>query len=147
MRSTAEDTIFIEILLNAPIEEVWKAWTEPSIILKWFGSDQKGKGIKAEIDARPGGRFEITFANADGDKHTCFGIYHEVKNYSKLSFTWEWKNEPGVESFVTVKLTPVEHSTRMQFEHARVGTSSSHSYLAGWQSTFKKLEKVLSKNK
>jgi uncharacterized protein YndB with AHSA1/START domain len=115
--------------------------------LKWFGSDPDGKGLKAEMDVRPGGRFEITFANEDRAQHTCFGIYRDVKKYSELSFTWEWKNEPGVESFVTVKFTPIDQSTRMQFEHAHVGTASSHSYLAGWQATFEKLEGILSKNK
>ncbi|HEY1871835.1 MAG TPA: SRPBCC domain-containing protein [Chitinophagaceae bacterium] len=67
------------------------------------------------------------------------------KKYSELSFTWEWKNEPGVESFVTVKLTPIDHSARMQFEHAQVGTASAHNYLVGWKSTFEKLERMLNK--
>jgi uncharacterized protein YndB with AHSA1/START domain len=143
MRSTAEDTISIETVINAPIENVWNAWTEASTILKWFGSDPNGKGLKAEMDVRPGGHFEITFANADGSEYTCFGIYRKVKKSSELSFTWEWKNEPGVESFVTVKLTPIDHSTKMQFEHSNVGAASSHSYLAGWQETFEKLKRIL----
>ena len=145
MRSPTEDTIVIETILHASIENVWNAWTEPSIILKWFGSDPNGKGIKAKMDVRPDGHFEITFANADGAEHTCFGIYREVKKFNELSFTWEWKNEPGVESFITVKLTPIDHSTSMQFEHAQVGTASAHDYLIGWQSTFEKLERVLGK--
>ena len=142
---SSADTITINTIIHASTEEVWKAWTEPSLVLKWFGSDSNGKGLKAEMDVRPGGRFEITFANADETEHTCFGIYHAVKKYSELSFTWEWKNEPGVESFVTVKLTSIDHSTRMQFEHAHVGTASAHNYLIGWQSTFEKLEKILNK--
>jgi uncharacterized protein YndB with AHSA1/START domain len=102
------DTIVIDTIIHAPTEAVWKAWTERSIILKWFGSDPNGKGLKAEMDVRPGGRFEVTFANANETEHTCFGIYHEVKKYSEPSFTWEWKNEPGVESFVIVKLITLQ---------------------------------------
>jgi hypothetical protein len=31
----------------------------------------------------------------------------------------------------------------MQFEHAHVGNKSSHNYLAGWQATFDKLDRML----
>jgi uncharacterized protein YndB with AHSA1/START domain len=143
MRSTGDDTINIERIIHAPLKDVWKAWTEPSIILNWFGSDPDGKGLNAELEVVPGGRFEITFTNADGTEHTCFGVYIEVQICSRLSFTWTWKNEPGVESVVTVLLTAFNDLTRMQFEHAHVGTKSAHNYLEGWQTTFEKLERTL----
>jgi uncharacterized protein YndB with AHSA1/START domain len=143
MCSAGEDTITIETIIHASIKDVWNAWTEPSIILNWFGSDPNGKGMSAELDVRPGGHFEITFANADGAEHTCFGVYIEVQICSKLSFTWTWKNEPGVESLVTVLFTSVNGLTQMQFEHAHIGTASAHNYLAGWQTTFEKLERTL----
>lgn len=141
------DTIVIDTTIHYSTEEVWKAWTEPTIILKWFGSDSNGRGIKAEMEVRPGGRFEITFANSDGAEHTCFGVYIEVKKWSKLSFTWTWKNEPGVESFVTVLLNDINGDTQMKFEHAHVGTASAHNYFVGWQSTFEKLKRILDKKK
>ena len=147
MQSTANDAIVIEAIIHASSEDLWRAWTEPGLILKWFGSDPNGKGLKAEMDVRPGGRFEITFANSDETQHTCFGIYKEVKPYNKLSFTWTWKSEPGVESLVTVLLTSLNGDTQMQFEHAHVGASSKHNYLVGWQTTFEKLEKILNKGK
>jgi len=143
MEFTPSDTITIEVLINASTEQVWNAWTNPLIVLKWFGSDPNGKGLKAELDVRPGGRFEITFENADRTQHTCFGVYTEVQRFNKLSFTWTWKSEPGVESFVTVLLAPVNNMTKVTFEHANVGTLSSHDYLAGWKRTFERLEQTL----
>jgi len=137
------DTIAIETILHAPINTVWQAWTDPSLILKWFGSDPNGKGIKAEMDVRPGGSFEISFKDSDNTEHTCFGVYKEVYEERKLSFTWAWKNEPGVESLVTVQMTGENNFTRMNFQHANVGTASAHNYLNGWKATFKKLEQLL----
>ena len=137
------DTITIETIIHAPIYLVWKAWTDPSVILQWFGSDPNGKGIKAETDVRPGGRYEISFKDSDNTEHTCSGVYKEVYAESKLSFTWTWKNEPGVESFVTVILFSENNTTKMQFEHAHVGTASAHNYLTGWKATFAKLDQVL----
>ena len=143
MPSTSNDTITLERLIEAPIEDVWKAWIDPVIILNWFGSDSNGKGLRAELDVRPGGRFEITFMDADRTEHICYGVYAEVQRCSKLSFTWTWKSEPGVESLVTVLLAPINDLTKMVFEHAHVGNASKHNYLVGWQATFAKLEQTL----
>jgi len=123
---------------------VWRAWTDPGIILKWFGSDPKGAGLQASLDVRPGGLFDITFSNSDRTVYSCFGVYAEVEQHRRLSFTWTWKNEPETESFVTVLFTTYEHLTKLDFEHAHLGTSSKHNYLLGWQATFAKLERVMS---
>ena len=113
------------------------------MILQWFGSDPDGRGVKATLDVRPGGHFEVTFQNSDGAEYNCFGVYREVQAPKLLTFTWEWKSEPGVESFVTVLLTSEGNFTRMHFEHANLGTASVHDYLPGWRSTFEKLERLL----
>ena len=135
--------IFIEKQFNASIEKVWKAWTEPALISKWFGSDPNGQVLRSEMNIQPGGNFEITFRDSDSAEHTCYGIYAEVQPFNKLSFTWSWKSEPGVESFVTVLLSPKNNDTLMQFEHADVGSESAHNYEQGWKSTFLKLERML----
>jgi uncharacterized protein YndB with AHSA1/START domain len=147
MAASDTDTITIETIINASVENVWKAWTDPILILNWFGSDPNGKGLKAELDTRPGGSFEISFQDSDQTEHVCSGVYVDVKEFSKLTFTWIWKNEPGVESFVTVTLTPENNLTRMFFQHAHAGTASMHDYQKGWQATFQKLEQVLTGKK
>jgi uncharacterized protein YndB with AHSA1/START domain len=143
MGTLSNDTITIETIIKAPIQNVWKAWTDPFLILNWFGSDPNGKGVKAKLDVRRGGAFEISFQDSDQTEHTCRGVYVDVQEFSKLSFTWTWKSEPGVESFVTVALAPENNHTRMLFQHAHIGTASKHNYLNGWQATFAKLEQML----
>ena len=140
---TDDSSIFLEITFKSPIEKIWEAWTNPKVIMNWFGSNPKGKVLKAALDVRPGGYFEITFQDSDLTKHTCSGIYDEVRPLSKLAFSWQWKNEPGVESFITVLLTSEEKFTRMQFQHKNFGTGSKHDYTQGWQNTFSKLESVV----
>ena len=138
------DTVKIEKSFNAPLEKLWALWTEPELILQWFGSDPNGKGIKATMDVAPGGSYEITFQDSNGTEHTCVGKYLIVEKLNHLSFTWEWKTETGVVSTVTVSLSSMNNSTFMIFEHKDLGTSSAHNYLAGWDATFSKLEKLLS---
>jgi uncharacterized protein YndB with AHSA1/START domain len=140
---TDDSSVFFETTFKTPIEKVWNAWTDPALIMNWFGSDPKGKVLKANLDVRPGGTFEITFQDSDQTEHTCGGVYEEVRALSKLTFSWQWKSEPGVESFIILLLTPEGQSTRMQFEHKNLGTHSKHDYAIGWQNTFSKLERLL----
>ena len=139
------DHITINRLINAPIARVWIAWTDPNYALQWFGSDPNGKGIQASMNPQPGGSFEITFQDANGTQHTAFGQYTLVEPPTRLAFTWSWKNEPGVESMVTVILFDEDEITRLQFRHEGFGDASAHQYLAGWQSTFDKLDRCLNK--
>jgi uncharacterized protein YndB with AHSA1/START domain len=141
--TTDDNSICFETTFKTSIEKIWDAWTNPTLIMNWFGSDPQGKVLKAELDVRPGGYFEITFQDSDLTEHTCSGIYDEVQVLSKLSFSWQWKSEPGVESFIIVLLTSEGKSTRMQFEHKNLDSVSKHDYAKGWQSTFLKLERLL----
>lgn len=138
-----DDTVKIEMSFNAPLEKLWDIWTEPQLILKWFGSDPDGKGINATMNVQPGGSYEISFQDSNGTEHTCTGKYLVVEKPNHLSFTWEWKNEPGVISTVTVSLSSMNNSTFMIFDHKDLGTASAHNYLKGWKETFGKLEKLI----
>ena len=141
------DSVRIEVTLSAPLEAVWKAWTQPDQVTQWWGSDPNGKGVSARMDVRQGGLFEISFVDGDQTEHTCSGVYREVIESQKLSFTWSWKSEPGVESLVTLEMTPENNFTRVLFLHEHLGTGSQHNYLQGWKSTFQKLEQMLVKRK
>jgi uncharacterized protein YndB with AHSA1/START domain len=145
-KELTKDSLFIETIIHHSVEKVWEAWTEPGVIMKWFGSDPNGEVLRAQLDVRPGGSFEVTFKDSDQTEHTCYGIYNEVKKMDKLTFTWQWKSEPGVESFIIVLLAEQGKSTKMQFEHMNFGSGSKHNYIKGWESTFLKLEQLLSGN-
>ena len=140
---TGEEEVIIEVVIPASVERVWKAWADPVSILSWIGSDPEGRGLEAKMDVRPGGEHVVSFANSDGTEHQFHGIYKEVEAGSRLVFSWEWKNEPGVVSQVTVLLKAEGDGTRMHFRHANLGTGSAHDYLPGWERTFEKLKRVL----
>lgn len=38
MDVTDKGTTTLETTIKAPVENVWKAWTDPSLILKWYAS-------------------------------------------------------------------------------------------------------------
>ena len=60
-KDVSKDAVFIETTIHASVEEMWAAWTEPGVIMKWFGSDPNGEVLSAEVDLWPGGNFEVSF--------------------------------------------------------------------------------------
>ena len=143
MQATDQNAVVIDVSFNASVSDVWRAWTNAAIIAKWFGSDPNGEVLAAELEVCVSGSFKITFKDSDQTEHTCFGVYKKVEEFSKLAFTWAWKDEPGVESLVTVLIYPNGNTTSMHFEHAHLGNASMHNYLQGWNATFLKLKRVL----
>lgn len=136
-------SVRIERSFNAPPTAVWRAWTDPKMVSRWFGSDPAGKVLSARLEVRIQGQFEVTFADSNGSEHTCSGTYLEVLPAAKLSFTWHWRSEPGIETSVQVWLEPKGAGTHMRFEHSGLNATSTHDYAAGWQRTFEKLARVL----
>ena len=128
---------------EATPENVWRAWTNPACVCSWWGSDPHGTVLEAALDVRTGGRFEITFCNADGSRHTSSGMYAQVEPGRCLAFSWVWRSEPEAESFVTVTFERAGRATRMFFEHARLAHASAHDYERGWQQAFDKLQRLL----
>jgi uncharacterized protein YndB with AHSA1/START domain len=132
---------------SASPAEVWAAWTQPELVREWFGSNPDGKVLRADLDVRPKGGFEVTFADPDGTQHTASGRYTIVEPNRLLRFTWAWKSEPGIQTIVTVALAAQGSGTRMEFEHGELVHASSHDYARGWRSTFEKIERVLERRK
>jgi uncharacterized protein YndB with AHSA1/START domain len=145
LRMTDEPATSIAIVrqLDAPPGVVWRAWTEPEVVALWWGSDHEGSVLSVALDVRPGGAFEISFRDSDGDEHTCFGSYTRVEVMTALEFTWSWRNEPNPPSRVRVGLAPWRGGTRMDFVHGELRGVSSHGYDEGWRRTFAKLDRAL----
>ena len=65
---------------DAPRERVWRAWTEPEQLARWWG--KRGWSTPPEsvtMDVRPGGAFRLTSVNdADGREMRSEWVYREV---------------------------------------------------------------------
>lgn len=68
-------------------ELVWKAWTEPEHLKRWF-TPAPWETIDCEIDLRPGGVFSTTMRSPDGEVMPAeAGCYLEVVENRKLVWT------------------------------------------------------------
>jgi len=60
--------ITVEVIVNAPIEKVWDAWTNPSNIINWNFASDDWECPKAENDLRVNGKFKIRMSAKDGSE-------------------------------------------------------------------------------
>ena len=78
--------LFISRVINAPPEKLFRAWTEPDLIVQWF-TPAPWKTVKAETDLRPGGASLIVMRGPDGNEFPNRGVYLEIIKNKKIVFT------------------------------------------------------------
>ena len=76
----------LERVLDVPPETVWRAWTEPRLLEKWF-CPRPWMAAECEIDLRPGGTFHTVLPGPDGTTLDNPGCYLEVVPNRRLVFT------------------------------------------------------------
>lgn len=126
-------------------EKVWRAWTDPQALRRWFGPGDTQPVSVAELDVRVGGRFRLVFGGPKGDEHEAQGVYKEVVQNRRLVFTWTWpRTTPERESIVTIVFKAAGGGTDFDFTHAgHVDETVRDGHLRGWTETFAKLGRVV----
>jgi uncharacterized protein YndB with AHSA1/START domain len=101
-------------------EKVWRAWTDPEALKRWWGPGGPEAVSVVQLDLRVGGRFRIVFGGPQGNEHEVQGVYKEVVPNRKLVFTWTWpRTTPERESLVTILFKPDGGGTELDFVHAQ----------------------------
>ncbi len=127
--------------LNAPPERVYAAWTDPQKLKTWFGPEHI-ETLRAEADARVGGRFRMVMRDADGEEHDVSGVYREVVPNKKLVFTWAWRSTPERESLVTVDIKPEGDGSLLTLIHEQFFDEEARDrHQNGWSGCLDKLER------
>ena len=80
--------ITITRVFDAPRELVWKAWTEPERLARWWGKRGWSTPLSTiTMDVRPGGAFRlISVCDENGDEMTLDAVYREVVEPERLTF-------------------------------------------------------------
>lgn len=79
--------ITIETTINAPIETVWNAWTNPEHVRQWNNASDDWHTPKAENDLREGGTFMYRMEAKDESFGFDFGgTYTKVINRKQIDY-------------------------------------------------------------
>lgn len=79
---------------DAPRELVFRAHTDPALLVRWWGSDDVTT-IVDKMDARSGGEWRFIHRNTDGTENAFRGVYHEVTTPERIVWTFEFEPMPG----------------------------------------------------
>lgn len=145
-QSSTQDRPSLSIVRHYAVapEKVWRAWTDPQALSRWFGPGEPNSVTRADVDVRSGGRYHIAFRTQDGEGHDVSGTYQEVVENRRLSFTWAWKSTPDRVSLVTLELRPTEKGTELDFRHDRFFDQQARdNHERGWTATFAKLDEFI----
>jgi len=126
-------------------EKVWRAWTDPQAVRKWWGPGPGEPVSAAELDVRAGGRFRIVFGGPDGKAHECAGVYKTVEPSRRLVFTWCWPNTtPDRISVVSIEFRAAGKGTDLTFRHEQLFDEKVRDdHQRGWSGSLDKLERFL----
>jgi uncharacterized protein YndB with AHSA1/START domain len=143
--ATAERTVILERFLAAPPDQVFKAWTDPETLVRWFGPEGfTTSEITAE--ARVGGRWSNTMTSPEGKRYVSSGEVREIVPSERLVIFDEGKGEPmlGHATKIIVTFQPSGPGTAMQLVHGVFkSVEMRDECVRGWTSTFNRLERLM----
>jgi uncharacterized protein YndB with AHSA1/START domain len=139
----APPSLVISRTYPAPVERVFKAWTDANQLGQWFAPSDDYT-TKATVDLRVGHEYRISIAHKGGNVHNVLGTYRVIDPPRKLVYTWRWEGGPETDTLVTVDFTPRGDSTEVTITHDQfldVETRNKHN--EGWSGCFNRLERFL----
>jgi uncharacterized protein YndB with AHSA1/START domain len=132
--------ITITRVYDAPRELVWKAWTEPGRLARWWGKRGWNTPVSSiTMDVRPGGAFRLTsVSEEDGSEMRTEAVYREVVEPARLVFEHDG-------AVATVSLTDLgDGRTEMRFHTTtRMSEATLRRAMAGMASAFDRLAEQL----
>jgi uncharacterized protein YndB with AHSA1/START domain len=148
----SENAVVIERTFDAPVDLIWRMWTDPEHFKNWYGPTGFTVPI-ADMEMRIGGKRLICMASPDGSmKMWTTGEYTEIVPTQRLVYTESPADENGnvvspsamgmpegypTTTEVIVLLEELAGRTKMVMTHAGVPAESGAG--GGWTQAFDKL--------
>ena len=98
-------------VLNAPIELVWKVWTDPDHIKNWWGPNGFTNTIFG-MDLKPGGVWEFIMHGPDGKDYKNKSIFKEIIKHKRIVY----EHVSGPKFQATVKFTQQGKKTLLEWQ-------------------------------
>lgn len=102
----------VKKLVNASCQEVFKAWSDPEQLKKWFFPNRAGWKAISSNDFQVGGHYRHEMIDDMGHVYVHTGMYKEIIPDKKLVFTWN--SHVVRDTLVTVELKPVNGKRKYQ---------------------------------
>ncbi|HWE88078.1 MAG TPA: SRPBCC family protein [Pseudonocardiaceae bacterium] len=95
---------------DAPRELVFRAFTEPELLVQWRGLREHTLTVE-RYETRDGGRWRYIATDADGTDYGFHGVFHGTPTPDALTQTFEFEGAPGNVSLQSAYLTERDGKT------------------------------------
>lgn len=153
-----EDEAYITRIFDAPRELVWKLWSEPESIKKWWGPKDFTAPF-CKIDFRIGGQYHFCMRSPEGKDYWSTGIYSEIVKPERIACTDSFADEQGnvvpasyygmtgdfpLELQVILNFEDYEGRTRFSLRHIGIPAGQMIDLTTqGWNESLDKFAEVL----
>ncbi len=105
--------IIITREFDASRELLFRAHTEPDLLVQWLGPRQYTMHVD-RFEARDGGVWRYTHRDADGTEYGFHGVFHGTPSLDGIVQTFEYEGAPGHVSLDTLRFEDADGRTRVR---------------------------------
>lgn len=139
--------ILITRVFDAPASLIFKAWTAPELVRRWWGFESSPL-VVCDIDLRPGGGWRYVTREPDGSEVGWHGSYLELDAPHRLVSTEVFELFPDAEAQDTMTLTERDGTTTLSVTVLHKSKENRDGHVAsgmegGLQHTLDRLETLL----
>jgi uncharacterized protein YndB with AHSA1/START domain len=115
----ADNQILITRDFAAPRQLVYRAWTTPELIRRWWSGD-RGEVTSAELDLRVGGSWRYVMVANGGFEVAFHGEFRQIVPNERIVSTEVYEAMPDAMALNTLTLTDRDGGTRLSIlvEHS-----------------------------
>jgi uncharacterized protein YndB with AHSA1/START domain len=142
----ADTQILITREFDAPRRLVYRAWTTPELIKRWWAGN-RGKVTSVEVDLRPGGSWRYVMTANGGFEVAFHGEYQEIVPDERIVSTEVFEGRPDAAALSTATFTEQDGRTTLSLlvQHQSKENRDAHvnsGMEAGLQESMSHLEEV-----
>ena len=108
-----DEQILITREFDAPAHLVWRAWTEPELVRRWWHAN-RGEMTTCDIDLRVGGAWRFVMVAEGGFEVGFHGEYLEIVPHERLVSTEVYEGFPDAQAVNTLTVTEVGGRTTVE---------------------------------
>jgi uncharacterized protein YndB with AHSA1/START domain len=124
-------TIRVTRRFTASAETVFDAWLDPQKAGRFLFATPTGQMVKAEIDARVGGKFNFTDRRG-GEDVEHLGEYLEIARPRRVAFKFVVPKYTQIWTQVTVEIVPLSSGCELALTHEGILPEYESRSVEGW---------------
>jgi len=134
----AAGAVHASLRLEAPVERVFRALTDPKRLAQWWGQADQYRTSDWQVDLRPGGAWSCrTQSLRPGEEisgqGSVRGEFKRVEPPRLLEYTWSPSWDGFATTLVRIELTPEGAGTRLKLRHTGFTSAAvCEDHARGW---------------